>query len=499
MFQNLKLSSKIIYGFAALIVIIAILGGFATINMLIVKDKASILAEEYVPEVDVASRLRGAANRLMYAMRGYSLTGIDSYWREAETEADALDEALDDAKALNETASHLSALAAQIDEAEQARHAYFNMMEQTRELQERFEALRKQLDESAADYMQASSEFLNLQNQLFEQALEERIAKIRAVTKIVDLGTSARVANFKSQAIGSRLLRQEALEHLAEIIPEIESIQAITRKQEDLDQLDAIMRSGKAYEAAIKAFAEESEQGIAADERQLAELRNAMDAAANQFVSATDNFLDNQIEAMAADLGARHRDITLVNNVIDVGNETRIKAFKAQALNDLSYIDTALNENMPRIEELLAQLEENTTDQTLLEQIDGTRAAAGSYKQAMESLVSNWKANDTLARDRETAGRRLITVCQVTAEAGMKGTQEIADDTMQSMNISSLGVGIGLLIALVAGIALAIRITKSIVDPINRVVKDLQDGSEQVATVSGHVNISSQQMAEGAG
>ena len=64
MFQNLKLSSKIIYGFAALIVIIAILGGFATINMLIVKDKASILAEEYVPEGDVASRLRGAANRL---------------------------------------------------------------------------------------------------------------------------------------------------------------------------------------------------------------------------------------------------------------------------------------------------------------------------------------------------------------------------------------------------------------------------------------------------
>lgn len=137
-------------GFSALIVITAILGGIATVNMLTVKNKSVILAEEYVPEVDVATRLRGASNRLMYAMRGYSLTGIDSYWSEAQVEAGLLDEALADAKELDQNSEHLKALAGRIQIAQEARDRYFALMEQTQELQETLETNRNQLDTNAA-------------------------------------------------------------------------------------------------------------------------------------------------------------------------------------------------------------------------------------------------------------------------------------------------------------------------------------------------------------
>jgi methyl-accepting chemotaxis protein len=70
---------------------------------------------------------------------------------------------------------------------------------------------------------------------------------------------------------------------------------------------------------------------------------------------------------------------------------------------------------------------------------------------------------------------------------------------MAKMSMSSLIIGIGLVIALALGSVLAWLITRSIVGPINHVVKGLQEGSDQVATVSGHVSASSQQMAEGAG
>ncbi|WP_462320971.1 hypothetical protein [Halochromatium sp.] len=122
MFQDLKLSSKIILGFAALIAITAVLGGIATFNMLTVRGQSVMLTEEYVPEVEVATRLRAASNGLMYAMRGYGLTGIDSYWREAETEAGLLDEALTDARELSESSKHLKTLASQLDTAQQARN-----------------------------------------------------------------------------------------------------------------------------------------------------------------------------------------------------------------------------------------------------------------------------------------------------------------------------------------------------------------------------------------
>ncbi len=499
MFQNLKLSSKIILGFSALIVITAVLGGIATFNMLTVKNKVVILAEEYVPEVEVASRLRGASNRLMYAMRGYSLTGTDSYWREAEAEAALLDEALEDANELNANASHLTALAGQLEAAQQARNTYFELMEQTRKLQEAFEANRQDLDSNASAYMQAASEFLDVQNQMFEETLTERTAKVETLIRVVALGSSARVANFKSQATGQTASRREAIENLQKIAPEIDSIRPITRAQEDIDQLDTIAESAADYQAAIEAFGRESDKGFSAGEQLLASLGDVMDEEAAAFVSAAQTFLDRQIAALAADMNDRHRDITLTNDIVDLGNETRVAAFKGQSLNDLSYIEQALANNMPKIQELLENLEQGTTDSTLLSQIARVSTAADGYSKAMESLVSNWTANDALAIEREDAGRQLIAACKVTADAGLARTQEIANESKQNMTLSSLLVSIGLVVALILGIVLAWLITRSIVGPINRVVKGLQDGSEQVATVSGHVNISSQQMAEGAG
>jgi methyl-accepting chemotaxis protein len=499
MFQNLKLSSKIILGFAALIAITAILGGIATVNMLTVKGKSTMLAEEYVPEVTVATSMRGAANRLMYAMRGYSFSGQDQFWREAQTEAKALDEALDEAKALNKRAEHLTALSGQLDTAQQARDTYFDLMEQSKAIETAYAATRAQLDTNAGAYMQAASEFVKAQNQRFEQALEQRSAKVKAVTRVVELGSSARVANFKSQATGQTSLRREAIESLDKIAPEIEAIRPITSAPADIEQLDAIVKSAADYRAAIEAFGRESDNGFGANEQQLSRLRDTMDRAADTFVSASKTFLDSQIQAYADDMGSSHRDITLANDIIDLGNETRVAAFKGQATNDLNLIEQALSNNIPQIGSLLDQLKADTTDEALLAKIEATRKAAEGYGKAMQELAKNRATNAELASARTKAGSDVIAATAATADAGLNATQEIADDAQRSLNLSSLVVSIGLVVALIVGIVLAWVITRSIVGPINRVVKGLQEGSEQVATVSGHVNISSQQMAEGAG
>ncbi len=395
MFQHLKLGSKIILGFAALIAITAILGSIATLNMLVVKHRSTILADEYVPEVVIASRLRGASNRLMYAMRGYSLTGADQYWREARAEAALLDEALADARALDRSASQLSALGDQIAAAQQARDTYFALMEQTRQLQEQLESNRQQLDENATTYMRTARAFLARQNALFEEALEE----------------------------------------------------------------------------------------------QLEYLLNATDRAEAMTVA----------EALGADISRRQHTIALANQILDLGSQTRISAFRAQALNDLAPLENALATTLPQIQDLLVSLREGVTETALLEQLDATANAAIGYRTAMQALAENRRTNDRVALARTEAGRQLIAACGAMADAGLENTQQIADGFENTMTLGSLVIGIGLVIALVLGIVLAWLITRSIVGPINRVVKGLQEGSEHVATVSGQVNISSQQMAEGAG
>ncbi|MEA3638509.1 MAG: methyl-accepting chemotaxis protein [Lamprobacter sp.] len=482
-----------------MIAITALLGGIATLNMLTVKSQSVQLAEEYVPEVEVATRLRGAANRLMYAMRGYGLTGIERFWLESQTEAALLDEALADARALEKKATHLTALGGQIQAAEQARNTYFELMEKTQEAQQAFAANRRQLDDNAAAFLQASSQFLDLQNRMFEQTLEERTAKVLAVTRVVDLGSDARVANFRAQATGQTAARREAIESLQKIAPELDTIRPTTRSQINIDQIDAIAKSAADYLSAIEAFARESDKGFSASEQQLASLRNTMDQTAATFINQSDAFLNDQVEALTTDMLARHRDITLANEIVGLGNESRIAAFRGQALDDLTLIDQAITSHLPRIQALLDQLLTTTTDTALVAQIEQTGTAAAGYRKALEALVANWKINDELSTARTRAGNELIAATVATADAGLRATQRIADESMQSLTLSSLVVMIGQVIALIIGIVLAWLITRSIVGPINRVVKGLQEGSEQVATVSGHVNISSQQMAEGAG
>ncbi|MBF0303699.1 MAG: MCP four helix bundle domain-containing protein, partial [Desulfamplus sp.] len=57
MFKNMKLGTKIALGFGSLIIIALLLGGMAVVNMRTVSVESTKLANEYVPEVAVASEI----------------------------------------------------------------------------------------------------------------------------------------------------------------------------------------------------------------------------------------------------------------------------------------------------------------------------------------------------------------------------------------------------------------------------------------------------------
>ena len=108
--KNFSLGMKISFGFGLLIIIAIALGSTSIWNMKNVEEQSVMLAEEYVPEVDVAVELRGAANRMMYEMRGYGFTEEEKFYQNAQKEIKAVETALEKGRVLDEKSPNLKKL-----------------------------------------------------------------------------------------------------------------------------------------------------------------------------------------------------------------------------------------------------------------------------------------------------------------------------------------------------------------------------------------------------
>ena len=140
--KNLSLGLKISFGFVLLIVIAAALGLMAIWRMGGVETQSTMLAHEYVPEVDVAMELRGAANRLMFEMRGYGFTEDKVYYQKAMEEVKAVEAALQKARDLEARSKNLNKLKVQIDVATKATETYKTLIQETADTESKLDANR---------------------------------------------------------------------------------------------------------------------------------------------------------------------------------------------------------------------------------------------------------------------------------------------------------------------------------------------------------------------
>ncbi|MCG8568093.1 MAG: methyl-accepting chemotaxis protein [Desulfobacterales bacterium] len=495
--KRLGLGVKISLGFSLLILISGLLGMVAVWKMGGVEEKSMVLAREYVPEVEVAVELRGAANRVMYEMRGYGLTEEKSYYNRAKKELDAVETSLEKARILEQASPHLVKLRGQLDNADAAVKEYKTLVQKTVETSSRLMENRQTLDASAMKYMDNSTEFLHGQNEKFQRDLSERQEKIRLAANLVETGSQARVLNFKSQALDNLGLMRQAIETIGQVQLLLPELLKITRDPEDLERIGAVEKAANNYGAAMERFMVEYKKGALANGAKLSRFRAEMDKNAGIYVKNCDDFLQGQQEKLTTDMVERNRKITLVGDIINLGNATRIGAFKSQALRDPGIMTAALT-NFPKIEAKFEDLKTITRLPEDLQRIEDVKAAGNAYKSAMTDFLDNWVVRQDLARKRDKAGRAVIEVCKITANAGMEATGRIADNTVTSLSNASTIMIVGLVMAVVVGLLVALFITRSITGPVNQIISGLNQGSGQVASASIQVSAASQSVAEGA-
>jgi methyl-accepting chemotaxis protein/carbonic anhydrase len=193
----------------------------------------------------------------------------------------------------------------------------------------------------------------------------------------------------------------------------------------------------------------------------------------------------------------RLEKITLANEIVDLGNATRVACFKSQAMREPKLIEEA-NKNFEEMKTRFDSLRKITQLKEDLERIDRTQAAAAEYKKAMNSLLANWLACQDVAKRRQAAADKVLQGAQETSKAGLEHTNAIAENSASSLSTASFIMIVGLSAALAIGCALAFFITRGITKPINRIISGLNEGADQVNDAAAQVSTASQQLAEGA-
>ena len=123
--------------------------------------------------------------------------------------------------------------------------------------------------------------------------------------------------------------------------------------------------------------------------------------------------------------------------------------------------------------------------------INSIEEAAKEYKIAFDGWISLWQEQQNNSKVMAQAAGKFVDNC--------KSFRTNEQETMRSTIASSNGIIIGgALVAIVAGTILALVLTCGITKPINKIISRLSLGADQTTSSAGQVSSSSQSLAQGA-
>ncbi len=488
--NDMTIGKKIGTGFGFLILITLVIGSLGSWLMTGAKNDSEKLAGEYVPEMKIAAEIRGAANRIMYQMRGYGFSEEETYYQNAQSEMTAFQEASKKADALADRAVHLTKLKGEMEIIKQAGEQYGQLMEKTKANIARLAQEREKLDKNAGMYMANANTFLAGQNAAFKKELAERQKKLFIIDAVNERVTGVRVSNFKAQAANNMAMMQEASDRIRGVEKEITELRPITTDDEDIKRINQIQESSEQYAVAMEGY-------IQANQSQRADWQTKMDAAAGTLSKQCEEFRDGQQEKLGKDMDDRHTKITLINDIIDLGNDARVRAFRSQATRDPAVMEGGLT-NFEKIDEKFVEIRKITRRAEDIEALDKIQGAGHSYKDAMLLFLNTWNELQELGKQREVVGNEVIGASKTLQEAAAMATSTISDESASSLSTASIAMIIGLVASVILGVILAMIIARGIINILSKISSQMNEGSEQVASASGQVSSASQSLAEGA-
>ena len=231
-----------------------------------------------------------------------------------------------------------------------------------------------------------------------------------------------------------------------------------------------------------------SVQDMVSDNKKIAEVRDRMNKAAGAYMENCYADLASQNEKMAQEFEdkaisvekrkERLAKITFVNDLIDLGNATRLANFKGQALRQPKVVEEAMA-NFAKIKEKVDATLKISVEAANIEELKKIQSAANDYQAAMQDYLNLMTKieSDTASRLKMIAQIQDITAR--TTGAGIGRVNEGSKEANDALQLATRVMIWGLLIVVVLGVTLALVISRGITAPLSRGVafaRKLADG-----------------------
>ena len=200
--------------------------------------------------------------------------------------------------------------------------------------------------------------------------------------------------------------------------------------------------------------------------------------------------------AAADKLAERFEKTVRINDVISLGNDVRIAAYRSQAENSDTAIMAALG-NFDKIHAELKLLRISTRQEANLRQLDAIDKASVDYKATVERLNATVKELASIGVQRGETAVEVLQSAQKAAAVNIEKTEKASADMNADLSSASTILLVGLALLVVLGTGAALIITRGITRALTAIVGDMSACSEQTASAANQVASGAQSLADG--
>lgn len=234
-------------------------------------------------------------------------------------------------------------------------------------------------------------------------------------------------------------------------------------------------------------------------DKQMAENAGIFMKNAGDYLESQNVKIKKEIDAKddGAKLNDRVAKITKINNIIDLGNGARVGGQRAQALNDVTFLQNAIK-GFDGIYKIIADIRSVTSGAANMEQLKAIEASAKVYEEKLKGFLLVMEDTKKEGTIRRRVAAEVLGAAETVMHLGVDNVQKISKEASASLSLASLIMVIGLVVAFVISVLVAFFIIRSIVKIVTESVKSLSEGTTQVVSASEQISSASVSLAEGA-